>query len=104
MWSEARSVLHRSVARGVIDRALGLAALRMLEGAPVRRRSPVKLGLETWRIAEDLGWHKTYDAEYLALASLLGCRLVTFDARIRRGAERLGVYLDPPGVDDVSSG
>ena len=42
-----------------------------------------------------LGWAKTYDAEYVALASLLGCRLVTVDGRLRRGADRLGFVLGP---------
>ena len=57
--------------------------------------SPRALGREAWRIADDLGWAKTYDAEYLALASLLGCRFVTLDARMRRGADRLGFVVSP---------
>jgi hypothetical protein len=35
------------------------------------------------------------DAEYLALAHLLDCRLVTLDARLRRGAARLGFVVTP---------
>jgi hypothetical protein len=31
----------------------------------------------------------------VALASLLGCRLVTVDARLRCGAERLGFVVGP---------
>jgi predicted nucleic acid-binding protein len=37
-----------------------------------------------------MGRAKTYDAEYVAPARPLGCRLVTLDARLRRGADRLG--------------
>jgi hypothetical protein len=37
------------------------------------------------RLGEDLR-----DAQYVALASILGCRLVTLDGRLRRGAARLG--------------
>lgn len=48
-----------------------------------------------WQIAEDFGWAKTYDAEYVALAKELDCRLVTFDGRLRRGANRLGFVVTP---------
>lgn len=47
------------------------------------------------RIASELGWAKTYDAEYLALARLLDTRVVTLDLRLRRGAERLGLVVTP---------
>jgi predicted nucleic acid-binding protein len=42
-----------------------------------------------------MGWAKTYDAEYVALARLLGARVVTLDARLRRGADRLGLVVLP---------
>jgi len=35
------------------------------------------------------------DAEYCALASVLDCRLVTLDGRLRRGADRLGFVVTP---------
>lgn len=41
------------------------------------------------------GWAKTYDAEYVALAHLLGSRLLTLDARLRRTASRLVEILGP---------
>ncbi|MGH2802971.1 MAG: hypothetical protein ACRDL4_08000, partial [Thermoleophilaceae bacterium] len=70
-------------------------ALRRLDAAPVKMRNPRKLGVAAWRVAEDLGWAKTYDAEYLALAELLDCRVVTVDSRLRRGAERLARVVLP---------
>ena len=42
-----------------------------------------------------LGWARTYDAEYLALARLLDCRVVTVDARLLRGTRRLGFVVAP---------
>jgi predicted nucleic acid-binding protein len=54
-----------------------------------------RLGAEAWRIADELRWARTHDAEYVALASLLRCRLVTVDARLRRGADRLGFVVGP---------
>jgi len=63
--------------------------------AGIRTRSHPRLGDEAWRMADELGWAKTYDAEYVALARLLGCRLVTSDGRLRRGADRLGFVITP---------
>jgi predicted nucleic acid-binding protein len=54
----------------------------------LRCGDPGELAGEAWRIADELGWAKTYDANYVALARLLGCKLVTLDAR--SGAEPRG--------------
>ncbi len=93
MWSEARSVLHRAVFHGVIGPDTGRRAHSRLERAPITARAPDGLGETAWAIADELGWAKTYDAEYLALARLLDCPLVTLDGRMRRAAGRLGIAL-----------
>ena len=95
MWFEARSALHEAAWRGDVSREAAAATLERLEEAPVRARTHRRLGRESWRIADDLGWARTYDADYVALAQLLGCRLVTLDARLRRGADRLGFVVGP---------
>jgi hypothetical protein len=66
MWSEARAGLHLALWKG-------------------------QIGREDSEIIHD----RPYDAEYVALAKLLGCRLVTLDARLRRGTERLGFVVTP---------
>jgi predicted nucleic acid-binding protein len=95
MWSEARSVLHELTWRGEVGPEDAAATRSRLERCPVRRREHRRLGDEAWRIADELGWAKTYDAEYVGLALLLGCRLVTLDARLRRGADRLRCVIGP---------
>lgn len=95
MWSEAYSVLHERAWREDFDTEIAERARSRLEHVEVKRRAHPRLAQEAWRIADELGWAKTYDAEYVALASLLGCRLVTVDGRLRRGADRLGFVVGP---------
>lgn len=95
MWSEARSALHEAAWRGEAGPADVERTRRRLRTAPVRPHSPAVLDEEAWRLADMLGWAKTYDAEYVALAGLLGCRLVTLDSRLWRGARRLGFVVLP---------
>jgi predicted nucleic acid-binding protein len=95
MWSEARSALHERAWRNDLDPEQASQARTRLEEADVESKTHRRLAAESWRIADMLGWAKTYDAEYVALASLLGCRLVTVDGRLRRGADRLGFVVGP---------
>jgi indolepyruvate ferredoxin oxidoreductase alpha subunit len=37
-----------------------------------------------WRLADQLGWASTYDAEYVALTKLQADALVTLDAELAR--------------------
>lgn len=95
LWSEALSTLREHLWRGDISREQAEASRSSLLDAPIRRRAPRALYTEAWRIASELGWAKTYDAEYVALARLLGCRLLTLDGRLRRGAARLADVIGP---------
>ncbi len=104
MWSEARSVLHELAWRGQVSAEDARLTHARLERSPVRRRGHPRLGQEAWRIADELGWAKTYDAEYVALALILDCRLVTLDARLRRAGDRLGCLVAPHELFDPSDG
>jgi len=98
MWSEARSVLHEQAWRGERSPQEAGTARHRLADADDKLRTHPRLAEETWRIADELGWAKTYDAAYLALASLLHCRLLTVDARLRRGTDRLGFVIGPTEI------
>ena len=95
MWSEASSVLHELKWRKEISTQLAEIALERLATADVSGRRPKGLIAEAWRIADQFGWAKTYDAEYLALARLLKCRLVTTDAKLKAAASRLLNVIGP---------
>ncbi len=95
LWPEARCAIRQAYWRGVVAPAEAQTARHALAQANVTAREHMDLADEAWQIANELGWAKTYDAEYVALASLLGCRLVTVDGRLRRGADRLGFVIGP---------
>lgn len=95
LWPETRSALHVAAVRGLITRETAERALDVLESGVVTERRHRRLGREAWTIADELGWTKTYDAEYLALARVLGAPLATLDRRLAGAAARVGVELDP---------
>lgn len=95
LWSEVRSVLHEAAWRGDVSGEQASRSLEAFGRSSVRERRHRRLGETAWKIADSLGMAKTYDAEYLALADLLGCRLVTLDAKLWRGADRLGFVVGP---------
>lgn len=95
LWSEVRSSLHEAVWRKELAADSALAALAKLDAAPIAARTHAGLSAKSWEIADRLGWAKTYDAEYIALAILFKCRLVTIDDRLRRGSERFGIVIGP---------
>ena len=98
LWSECTSVLREMQYRGEISAALKEAAMACLLDGPVQRRSPRRLYLEASRLAAELGWAKTYDAEYVALARLLDAPLLTRDARLVRGAGRVLSSVNPDRI------
>ena len=88
VFSESLSALHEATWRGEIGKELARAAQANLLDAPIERLQPEGHPQAAWTVADDLGWAKTYDAEYVALAHLLGCPLLTIDSRLARGAGR----------------
>ena len=94
-WSEVSSALHEMHWRKEISAGLADIAFERLLAAPVSGRSPKRLRREAWRVAEELGWMKTYDAEYVALARMAPCPLFTVDARLRRSAGRVVPIIGP---------
>jgi predicted nucleic acid-binding protein len=93
--SESLSALHEMRWREQIPGDMAALGLQRQREMPIRIEHPDNLSDEAWRIADAFGWAKTYDAEYVALAKLLDCRLLTVDGRLRRGADRLGFVVTP---------
>ena len=104
LWSEVPSALSELRWRGALSAELAERALEGFVAAPVAPRRPAKLIQEAWRLARELGWAKTYDAEYVALAQLLRVRLVTIDARLRRTAARVVEVVGPSELEAEMNG
>lgn len=95
MWSEAASALRSAVYRRELSGRAGTEAIRRLAKVEIARTIPPGLYREAWAVAEQLGWARTYDAEYLALARILNCRVITRDARLKRGTGGLVPVVGP---------
>ncbi len=95
LWSETLSALHQALYRGVISEGLASAARLALAAAPIDRLDPPALADSAWNIANTLGWAKSYDAEYVALAQITGLRLLTRDERLAREASRTARIVRP---------
>ena len=95
LWSEVVSVIHELKWRRRISTELASTALDRLRRAPVQQRQPAALQREAWRLAERFGWAKTYEANYIALAVLAKCRLLTIDARLAAMAASVVDVIGP---------
>jgi predicted nucleic acid-binding protein len=95
MILEASSVFHEMSWREAISKERAKQMLTRLLKADIEIRTPQGLTESAWDVADELGWAKTYDAQYVALARMLGCRLVSIDERLLRGISRLGIAVRP---------
>lgn len=91
--------MHEALWRREVDEAGADAILAAVAELGIVRRSPNRLHTEAFQLASELGWAKTYDAEFLALARLEHALVLTTDARLRRGADRTGLVIDPSELD-----
>ena len=98
LWSEVTSALRQLAWRGDIEDHHAEEALALLEAAPLRIEPSPALAADADRLAARLGWARTYDAEYLALATRLDCPLLTLDARLARTASRLVRVVSPETI------
>jgi predicted nucleic acid-binding protein len=94
LWSETLSALREATWRGALSEDLAEAAVGRLASLGVHEVGDPDLPARAYRIAKQLGWAKTYDAEYVALAEILKAPIFTRDLRLVRGAERVVEFVD----------
>jgi predicted nucleic acid-binding protein len=98
LHSESASTLAELAWRGVISSEHARAAVDYVIGVPLRIVTPPGHFGRSIELAQSLGWAKTYDAEYLALAVHENATLVTLDARLKRGAGHVTAIIAPADV------
>jgi predicted nucleic acid-binding protein len=89
MPSEVNSTLRELVWRGEAPDVASNTALGTLATLPIEHAAAGSRSIEATVAAAQLGWAKTCEAEYIALARRLECPLLTRDARLQRGVAGL---------------
>ena len=64
------ATLYEAARRGEISPAEGIERVTRINSLKVRFLGDKVLQRQAWKLAEQLGWDTTYDAEYVALARL----------------------------------
>ena len=85
--SQTLSALHEAVQRGELSPEDALDRLNRIWAMRIRLLGDAVLRRVAWRIADQLGWAETYDAEYVALTQLQADAFVTLDADLARRVE-----------------
>ena len=85
--SQTLAMLHEAVQRGEMTAEVGLQRHEQISRMKIRLLGDAVLRRVAWRVADQLGWASTYDAEYVALTKLQADAFVTRDATLARQLE-----------------
>jgi predicted nucleic acid-binding protein len=87
--SQALAALYEAARRGEISAAEGLERVTRINSLRVRFLGDKVMQRTAWRVADQLGWETTYEAEFVALTQLQADVLITSDGDLARAASRL---------------
>ena len=85
--SQTLSALHGAMHSGELAPDVALDRLARVQSIPIRLLGDAVLRRRAWKVADELGWSDTYDAEYVALTLLQADAFVTIDAELARRVE-----------------
>lgn len=87
--SQALAALYEAARRGEISAAEGLERVTRINSLKVRFLGDKVLQRSAWKVADQLGWETTDDAEFVALTQLQADVFVTSDADLARAVSGL---------------
>lgn len=87
--SQALAALYAAARRSEITAEEGIERVNRLNSLQVRFLGDRVLQRQAWKVADQLGWESTYDAEYVALTKLQADALVTSDVELARAVSGL---------------
>jgi len=82
--SQALAALYEAARRGDVSAAEGMERVTRINSLKVRFLGDKVLQRQAWKVADELGWETTYDAEYVALTRLQADAFVTSDGDLAR--------------------
>jgi predicted nucleic acid-binding protein len=87
--SQALAALYEAARRGEISAVEGVERVTQINSLKVRFLGDKVLQRQAWKVAEELGWETTYDAEYVALTRLQADAFVTSDPGLAQAVSGL---------------
>jgi predicted nucleic acid-binding protein len=87
--SQALAALYEAARRGEISAAEGVQRVTRINSLKVRFLGDKVLQQQAWRVADELGWETTYDAEYVALTNLQADAFVTSNRQLAQAVSGL---------------
>ena len=82
--SQALAALYAAARRGEISAAEGLERVTRVNSLKVRFLGDKVLQRTAWKVADQLGWETTSEAEFVALTQLQADAFVTSDGELAR--------------------
>lgn len=89
--SQLLSALYQAVQRGELTKKDADACLNYVRGLRIRLLGDRVLQSVAWKIADQLGWPDTLDAEYVALTQLQADAFVTLNRQLAQAVADLVV-------------
>ena len=82
-------MLYQAVRRGEMTKKDADVRLTYVRGLRVRLLGDRVLQQVAWKVADQLGWSDTFDAEYVAVTQLQADALITLDRQLARAVDGL---------------